>query len=77
MFANFQTGREGGFLRIKGLTVEAILGGVFLQHGSPAAQRVYHAHILPALERQLRDPALIEAARVACDAARDVGVVSK
>lgn len=55
-----QTGEESGAAKIKGATVEAILGGVFGQLGSPAAHRTFHLHILPHLKRQLRDPRLIE-----------------
>ena len=42
------------------MTVEAILGAVFSQFGSPAAHRTFHLHVLPYLRRQLRDPRLIE-----------------
>jgi hypothetical protein len=42
------------------MAVEAVLGGVFTQFGSPAAHRAFHLHALPHLARQLRDPILIE-----------------
>lgn len=73
--ANAQTGRDGGYAKVKGLTVEAVLGGVFTHLGSPAAQRAYHLHILPLLEAQLRDPALIEAAERVRDSAQGLGGV--
>jgi dsRNA-specific ribonuclease len=60
------------------LTVESILGGVFSLHGSPAAQRTFHLHILPALSNQLRDPRLKERAeemRQAIDREFDGGIV--
>ena len=47
---------------MKGMVVEAVLGGVFTTFGSPAAHRAFHLHILPRLKGQLRDPALIELA---------------
>jgi hypothetical protein len=72
-----QTGLENDFARIKGITVEAILGGVFLQHGSPAAQRVFHSQILPAFAAQLRDPALQEAAKLASESAEAIGTISQ
>ena len=42
------------------MTVEAILGAVFTQFGSPAAHRTFHLFILPLLRRQLRDPILMD-----------------
>ncbi|GMK53468.1 hypothetical protein CspeluHIS016_0100540 [Cutaneotrichosporon spelunceum] len=70
-----ETGREGGYAKVKGLTVEAVLGGVFTHLGSPAAHRAYHLHILPLLQEQLRDPALIEAAERVRDSAQGLGGV--
>ncbi|GFZ50074.1 hypothetical protein JCM24511_07827 [Saitozyma sp. JCM 24511] len=73
-----QTSLSTGDLRLKGLTVESILGGVFSLHGSPAAQRTFHLHILPALSNQLRDPRLKERAeemRQAIDREFDGGIV--
>jgi dsRNA-specific ribonuclease len=70
-----EAGRDGGHTKIKGLTVEAVLGGVFTHLGSPAAQRAYHLHILPLLQAQLRDPALIEAAERVRDSAQGLGGV--
>jgi hypothetical protein len=52
-----------------------VLGGVFTHLGSPAAQRAYHLHILPLLQAQLRDPALIEAAERVRDSAQGLGGV--
>lgn len=60
--ADLQTSREGGHVKVKGLTVEAILGGVFTQLGSPAAQRAFHLHVLPYLVGQFRDGMIQEAA---------------
>lgn len=51
-------------LTIHGMAVEAVIGGVFTQFGSPAAHRAFHLYALPHLARQLRDPMLIEKAQV-------------
>lgn len=55
----------------------AIVGGVFQHLGSPAAQRAFHIHVLPHLAPQLKDPALIEAAKRLAASAKEVGVVAK
>ncbi|KIR99475.1 hypothetical protein L804_03105 [Cryptococcus deuterogattii 2001/935-1] len=55
-----QTAQASGNLSVKGQTVEAILGGVFTQFGSPAAHRAFHLHVLPKFVGQLRDPFLVE-----------------
>ncbi|WWD20170.1 hypothetical protein CI109_104646 [Kwoniella shandongensis] len=57
-----ETSREGGDLKIKGMSIEAILGGIYTQFGSPAAHRTFHKMILPGFARsnQLRDPRLVE-----------------
>ncbi|OXG17438.1 hypothetical protein C366_03528 [Cryptococcus neoformans Tu401-1] len=55
-----QTSQASGNLSVKGQTVEAILGGVFTQFGSPAAHRAFHLHVLPKFVSQLRDPFLVE-----------------
>ncbi|KAK8849545.1 hypothetical protein IAR55_004880 [Kwoniella newhampshirensis] len=55
-----ETSREGGDLKIKGMTIEAILGGIYTQFGSPAAHRTFHQLILPHFSSQLRDPRLVE-----------------
>lgn len=57
---NMQTAQANGNLSVKGQTVEAILGGVFTQFGSPAAHRAFHLHVLPKFVSQLRDPFLVE-----------------
>lgn len=57
---NMQTAQASGNLSVKGQTVEAILGGVFTQFGSPAAHRAFHLHVLPKFVSQLRDPFLVE-----------------
>ncbi|WVO13874.1 hypothetical protein L204_101497 [Cryptococcus depauperatus] len=54
------TSRLIGNLSVKGQAVEAILGGVFTQFGSPAAHRTFHLHVLPKFTSQLRDPLLVE-----------------
>ncbi|WWC65968.1 mitochondrial 54S ribosomal protein mL57 [Kwoniella dejecticola CBS 10117] len=55
-----ETSRESGDLKILGMTIESILGGVFTEFGSPAAQRTFHSMILPHYIPQLKDPRLIE-----------------
>ncbi|KAK6908788.1 hypothetical protein I204_01927 [Kwoniella mangroviensis CBS 8886] len=55
-----ETSRESGDSKILGMTVESILGAIFNEYGSPAAQRAFHLHILPYFIPQLRDPRLIE-----------------
>ncbi|KAK4689225.1 hypothetical protein P7C73_g870, partial [Tremellales sp. Uapishka_1] len=55
-----QNSRAEGSLKVKGMTVEAILGGIYTQFGSPAAHRTFHLHVLPTLSPQLRDAKLIE-----------------
>lgn len=57
---SMQTAQASGNLSVKGQTVEAILGGVFTQFGSPAAHRAFHLHVLPKFVGQLRDPFLVE-----------------
>ncbi|WVQ79258.1 hypothetical protein IAT38_001354 [Cryptococcus sp. DSM 104549] len=56
---------ESGYARIKGQTVEALMGVLYTQYGSPAAQRAFHLHLLPTLQHQLRDPLLTERVRLA------------
>ena len=53
---------RSGARKIKGTVIEAIIGAVFLEFGSAAAQRLFHSRILPALTQDLRDPYLIERA---------------
>ncbi|WVR08163.1 hypothetical protein IAU60_005209 [Kwoniella sp. DSM 27419] len=55
-----EASRESGDLKIRGMAVEAILGGIYMQFGSPAAHRAFHMHVLPHLVPQLRDPRLVE-----------------
>ncbi|WWC92951.1 uncharacterized protein L201_007914 [Kwoniella dendrophila CBS 6074] len=55
-----ETSRESGDLKILGMAVESILGGIFTEFGSPAAQRAFHSMILPHYIPQLKDPRLIE-----------------
>ncbi|WVW86780.1 hypothetical protein I302_108834 [Kwoniella bestiolae CBS 10118] len=55
-----ETSRESGDAKIQGMAVESILGAIFTEFGSPAAQRAFHLHILPHFIPQLRDPRLIE-----------------
>ncbi|WWC73558.1 mitochondrial 54S ribosomal protein mL57 [Kwoniella pini CBS 10737] len=55
-----ETSRESGNLKILGMTIESILGGIFNEFGSPAAQRTFHLMILPFYIKQLKDPRLIE-----------------
>ena len=59
-----QNAMDTGASRIKGLTVQSILGGIFTQYGSPAAHRAFHLLILPHLSHQLRDPVLKERAEI-------------
>lgn len=40
--------------------MQAVLGGVYTEFGSPAAHRAFHLHYLPHIAWQLRDPMLIE-----------------
>ncbi|KAL1413203.1 hypothetical protein Q8F55_000954 [Vanrija albida] len=63
---------------IHGTTVAAVLGGVFTHLGSPAAQRAYYVHVLPALAKDLGgDPALVNAAAALSQSALVLGVVPK
>jgi hypothetical protein len=69
-----QTARETGARKIKGETVEAILGGVFSHFGSPAAHRTFHLHILPHFAHRFRDPMIVEKAEeIRANAAADFG----
>ncbi|OCF35135.1 hypothetical protein I317_06656 [Kwoniella heveanensis CBS 569] len=55
-----ETSRESGDLKIRGMAVESILGGIFTQFGSPAAHRTFHRLVLPHLVSQLKDPRLVD-----------------
>ncbi|WOO76888.1 uncharacterized protein LOC62_01G000501 [Vanrija pseudolonga] len=68
--------RQGGARKIRGLTVEAILGGVFTHLGSAAAQRAFYLHVLPALAGQLEDPVLKQAAKKLETSAQSAGGVA-
>ncbi|WVF68564.1 hypothetical protein IAT40_003333 [Kwoniella sp. CBS 6097] len=55
-----ETSRESGDLKVRGMAVESILGGIFTQFGSPAAHRTFHKLVLPHLVSQLKDPRLVD-----------------
>ncbi|WVQ75034.1 hypothetical protein IAR50_004643 [Cryptococcus sp. DSM 104548] len=57
------TGHATHYASIKGQAVEAVLGGIFTQFGSPAAHRAFHLHVLPKVASQLRDPFMVEKAQ--------------
>ncbi|CAE6481120.1 unnamed protein product [Rhizoctonia solani] len=42
-------GGSSGFYKIRGTTVEAVVGGVFYQFGGIAAHRLFHTRVLPHL----------------------------
>ncbi|EIW71678.1 hypothetical protein TREMEDRAFT_60601 [Tremella mesenterica DSM 1558] len=70
------TSLESDHAKIKGMVVEATLGGVYTTFGSPAAHRAFHLLVLPRLAHQLRDPGLIELAnKMAEGVRRDFGGV--
>ena len=52
--------QNGGEYTVNGMAVEAIIGAIYTQFGSPAAHRAFHLHVLPHIAAQLRDPMLIE-----------------
>ncbi|EIN08782.1 hypothetical protein PUNSTDRAFT_86813, partial [Punctularia strigosozonata HHB-11173 SS5] len=45
-----------GFYKVTGTTVEAIIGGIFHQHGGTAARHVFHTRILPRILAAQRVP---------------------
>jgi hypothetical protein len=64
----------GENLKIKGLTVESILGGLFSEFGSAVSHRAFHLLVLPHLSEQLRDPVLLERAeRMRLEVEREFG----
>lgn len=62
MFGLWLTVQNGGDFTIDGMAVEAILGAIYQEFGSPAAHRTFHLMVLPHLSTQLRDPILVERA---------------
>ncbi|QRW23247.1 protein tyrosine kinase domain-containing protein [Rhizoctonia solani] len=44
-----EEGGSSGFFKIRGTTVEAVVGGVFYQFGGVAAHRLFHTRVLPHL----------------------------
>lgn len=66
--------KTGGHLTYNGMAVEAILGAVYQEFGSPAAHRAFHLMILPHLASQLGDPILVEkATQIKDELIRDTG----
>ncbi|KZT41625.1 hypothetical protein SISSUDRAFT_981534 [Sistotremastrum suecicum HHB10207 ss-3] len=43
--------RSSGLYKIRGATVEAVMGGIYHQFGGSTAHRIFHTHVLPHLTR--------------------------
>ncbi|EJD43489.1 hypothetical protein AURDEDRAFT_89056 [Auricularia subglabra TFB-10046 SS5] len=48
--------RSSGLFKVRGTTVEAVMGGIFHQYGGAVALRAFHTRVLPHLEIFLKEP---------------------
>ncbi|KZV99198.1 hypothetical protein EXIGLDRAFT_831554 [Exidia glandulosa HHB12029] len=48
--------RSSGLFKVRGTAVEAVMGGIFHQHGGTVALRAFHTRVLPHLDRFLKEP---------------------
>jgi len=48
--------RSSGLFKVRGATVEAIIGGIYHQYGGAIALRAFHTRVLPHLGVFLKDP---------------------
>lgn len=48
--------RSSGLFKVRGTTVEAVMGGIFHQYGGAVALRAFHTRVLPHLDIFLKEP---------------------